>query len=68
MPSQDPKTKVEKVEAVIALLASQKSGVTLNEIAAKLKVNLGEAGVLVAEARRRGIKVRFDVEDGRYRT
>jgi len=68
MPSQDPKTKVEKVEAVIALLASQESGVTPGEICAKLRVSLGEAGALIAEARRRGIKVRFDVEDGRYRT
>ena len=66
MPSPNPKTKV-KVEAVIAL-ASQKSGVTLGEICAKLRVNLGEAGALIAEARRQGIKVRFDVEDGRYRT
>jgi hypothetical protein len=36
--------------------------------AVTIRVNLVEAGVLIAEARRQGIKVRFDVEDGRYRT
>ena len=63
MSKQKPTTKVETVIA----LCERKSGVTLAEIATKLRVSRVAASSLIADARRQGVKVRFDVEDGRYR-
>jgi DNA-binding transcriptional regulator LsrR (DeoR family) len=63
MPKKETSTKVETVIA----LASRKSGVTLDEIAERLNVSRVAAASLIADARRKGVKVRFEVEDGRYR-
>lgn len=54
-----------KVDSVIAL-ARRKSGTTLAEIAQKLTVGKTAASSLIADARRKGVKIKFDVESGRY--
>jgi hypothetical protein len=56
---------LSKVDTVIAL-ASRKAGVTLAEISTKLYVNNVAAASLIADARRKGVKIKYDVESGRY--
>jgi len=59
------KKPTSKVDAVIAL-ASRKSGVTFAEISKKLNVSTVAAGSLIGDARRKGAKIKYDVEGGRY--
>ena len=60
-----PKEPTTKVQTVIDM-CSRKSGTTLAEIAVKLNIGKGAASSLVADARAKGVKVKFDVEGGRY--
>ena len=59
------RTKAELVIAVIAL-CERKGGCTLADISTKLGVSKVTATYLIADARAKGVKVKFDVEDGRY--
>ena len=59
------KKPTSKVDAVIAL-ASRKTGCTLAEISNKLHVSTTAASSLIADARRKGVKIKYDVESGRY--
>ena len=52
-----------KVDSVLALC---KRGTTLEAISKKLGVGKVAAASLIADARRKGVKVKFDVESGRY--
>jgi hypothetical protein len=54
------KTPTTKVESVIAL-CEREGGCTLKDITEKLV-----AASFIADARAEGIKVKFDVEGGRY--
>ena len=54
-----------KVESVIAL-CERKGGCTLADISTKLGVNKVASASLIADARAKGVKVKFDVEGGRY--
>ena len=54
-----------KVDTVIAL-CERKGGCTLADISTKLGVNKIASGSLIADARAKGVKVKFDVEGGRY--
>jgi predicted ArsR family transcriptional regulator len=54
-----------KVESVIAL-CERKGGCTLADISTKLGVSKVAAASLIAVARAKGTKVKFDVEGGRY--
>ena len=60
-----PKEPTTKVQTVIDM-CSRKSGATLDAVSKKLHINKSAASSLVADARRKGVKVKFDVEDGRY--
>jgi DNA-binding transcriptional regulator LsrR (DeoR family) len=55
------KTKVATVQS----LAARKRGVTIAEIAKTLRVSRVAASSLIADARAKGVKVRF--KDGVYR-
>jgi DNA-binding transcriptional regulator LsrR (DeoR family) len=59
-----PKKPVTKVATVIAL-AQRKGGTTIEEISKKLKISSVAGSSLIADARRKGVKVRF--KDGVYR-
>jgi hypothetical protein len=59
-----PKKPVTKVATVIAL-AQRKSGVTLEQIVKQLKVGKIAAQSLLADARRKGVKIKF--AEGVYR-
>ena len=59
------KKPTSKVDTVI-VLASRKSGVTLTEISNKLHVSTAAAASLIADARRKDVKIKYDVESGRY--
>jgi hypothetical protein len=54
-----------KVAAVIAL-AQRKSGTTIADVTKQLRISPTAAASLIADARAKGVKVKFDVEDGRY--
>ena len=54
-----------KVQTVIDM-RSKKSGTTVGDIAAKLRISKVAAAELIADARAKGVKVKFDVEGGRY--
>ena len=58
-------TKKPTVESVIAL-CERKEGCTLTEITYKLVVSKFVAESLIADARAKGVKIKFDVEGGRY--
>lgn len=58
------KKQTTKVATVIAL-AQRKSGCTLAEISTKLRISKSAASSLVADARRKGAKIKYD--EGRYR-
>jgi hypothetical protein len=59
-------TTKTKVDTVIAL-CERKGGCSLKDIMDKLGVSKVAAGSLIADARRaKGIKVKYDVESGRY--
>jgi DNA-binding transcriptional regulator LsrR (DeoR family) len=60
--SKEPTTKVQSVID----MCSRKSGTTLADIAAKLQISKAAASSLIADARAKGVKVKFDVEGGRY--
>lgn len=59
------KKPTTKVQTVIDM-CSKKSGTTMDDIAAKLRISRAAASSLVADARAKGVKVKFDVERGRY--
>ncbi|MGC2454718.1 MAG: hypothetical protein WA592_18345 [Pseudolabrys sp.] len=54
-----------KVDTVIAL-CERKGGCTLADISTKLGVSKMISGGLIADARAKGVKIKFDVEGGRY--
>ena len=60
------KKPTSKVDAVIAL-ASRKSGVTLDEISKAVHVSVATAAAsLIGDARHKGVKIKYNVESGRY--
>ena len=61
-----PMTKkpTTKVKSVIALC--EREGATIKDMAEKLRVSKVVAASFIADARAKGIKVKFDVEGGRY--
>jgi hypothetical protein len=61
MPNKQPMTKVAQVIS----LARRKSGVTLEMIERQLKIGKVAAQSLIADARRKGVKVAFS--EGVYR-
>ena len=62
-----PMTKkpTTNVESVIAL-CEREGGCTLKDITEKLGVSKVVAASFIADARAKGIKVKFDIEGGRY--
>ena len=62
-----PMTKkpTTNAESVIAL-CEREGGCTLKDITEKLGVSKVVAASFIADARAKGIKVKFDVEGGRY--
>jgi DNA-binding transcriptional regulator LsrR (DeoR family) len=59
------KKPATKVDSVIAL-CEREGGCTLKDITERLGVSKVVAASLIADARAKGIKVKFDVEGGRY--
>jgi DNA-binding transcriptional regulator LsrR (DeoR family) len=55
MPSNKPITKV----ATVIALAQRKNGTTIDEISKKLKISRVAAGSLIADARGKGVKIKF---------
>ena len=59
------KKPTSKVDTVIAM-CGRKSGTTLADITKRLNVSKAAASSLIADVRHKGVKVKFDVESGRY--
>jgi biotin operon repressor len=59
------KKPTSKVDTVIALV-SAKAGTTIDAISKKLSVSRTASASLIADARAKGVKIKYDVESGRY--